>query len=322
MILCAGSIGFDTTRTPFATAERVLGGAATYFTAAARFYSPVGVVGAVGDDFPEKYWKFFSQPNVDGRGIQKISGEKTFHFDSTFSYDFNSRTANKTEENCLAKFRPIVPPEFSSKARIVYLATMQPENQLRVLEQLEGERLVILDTIEYYVKNSLAALKKAVSRADVLVLNDAEARMLAQTHNLIAAGKLLEKMGPRVVAIKKGEHGSLLFFENKVFPFPAFPLEKVVDPTGAGDCFAGGFTGFLAPKSVGSPAGGSGGEGGRGGELDERVLRSAMAHGTVMASFAVEEFSVRRLEKLSWKEIEARLAEYKALLGFAEAAPG
>lgn len=304
MILCTGSIAFDTTRTPFKTVERALGGAATYFSLAARFYSPVGVVSAVGSDFGEAQWKQLALPGIDWSGVQRVAGEKTFFFDSSFSYDLNSRKANKTEENVLAEFEPLAPPGMAEKAEFVYLATLRPEKQLKLLRQVGVRRLCVLDTIEHYIKNDLQELEQVISQVDGIVLNDAEARMIAQTPNLLKAGKTILEKGPTLLVIKKGENGCLLFFGGRAYPFPAFPLEEIEDPTGAGDAFAGGFVGYLAKHGRGRA------------ELDARALRNAVAHGTVMGSFAVEEFSIGKLAKIGWQDVERRLGEYKALLNF------
>lgn len=282
----------------------MLGGAAAYFALAARFYATVGVVSAVGDDFREEHWKQLALPGIDLSGVQRVAGGKTFFFDSSFSYDLNSRKANKTEANVLAEFEPAVPKQVAEKAQFVYLATLHPSKQLKLLEQVGARQLCVLDTIEHYIENDLPELEKVMERVDGVVLNDSEARMIAGTPNLLKAGKTILEKGPKLLVIKKGEDGALLFFGGRVYPFPAFPLEEIVDPTGAGDAFAGGLVGYLAKHSVGR------------GELDGRQLRNAVAHGTVMGSFAVEEFSVGGLSKIGWQDVERRLEEYKALLHF------
>lgn len=298
-ILCSGSIALDTTRTPSHTAERVLGGAASYFSYSASFFSPVSVVTAVGGDFPQKYWDFLSK-RVNLSGVQRIEGAKTFFYDSSFDKDLGARKTNATELNVLGDYDPMVPAKLS-KPSVLYLATMPPGKQGKVIGQTKPS-LIFLDTIEYYIENNLAELKQVIARVDGIVLNDAEARQLSGTTSLVKAGAALGKLGPKVVIVKKGEHGCLLFFGGKIYPLPAFPLEEVVDPSGAGDSFAGGMMGVLAATGATRET------------LDGRVLREAVAVGTVMGSFAVEGFSLDRLAKLDNAAIGKRLAEYKQLL--------
>ncbi|MFH1779560.1 MAG: PfkB family carbohydrate kinase [Candidatus Micrarchaeota archaeon] len=297
-IVCVGSIGLDTTRTPFKTVERVLGGSATYFALAARHFTRTNVVSVVGEDFPLEYWNFLEKENVDLSGVQRASG-KTFFFDSSFDHALYSRKTNVTELNVFEGFKPVVPEAFKS-TEIVYLGNLIPEEQLSVLKQTTGCKLSFMDTIEYYIKNDLENLKIVLKEVDGAILNDSEARMLSGESNLLSAGKKIQNMGPEILVIKKGEHGCLLFFEDRVYPIPAFPLENVVDPTGAGDSFAGGFVGFLSQSS----------------EINASSLREAVAFGTIMGSFCVEDFSVNKLSTVTQNEINERLSIYKSLVSF------
>lgn len=298
-ITCSGSIALDTTRTPFKTVENVLGGSASYFSLAASFFAPVHICSVVGADFPDTYWQLLkTKANVEG--VQRKQG-KTFHYDSTFSFDLYHRHTNKTELNVLGEFEPILSKE-AAQSEFIYLATMPPEKQLTVLAQAKNKKLAFMDTIEFYIKNERDALLKTLNAVDGVVLNDAEARMLAEESNLVKCGRKIHALGPKIVIIKKGEHGSLLFFDGKVIPFPAFPLENIVDPTGAGDAFAGGFLGSLAKNSPQNP------------RLTTQNLKTAMAYANVMGSLAVEDFSVNKLASATEKEVEKRFHDYCELL--------
>ncbi|MBI5046114.1 sugar kinase [Candidatus Micrarchaeota archaeon] len=249
-ITCSGSIALDTTRTPFKTVENVLGGAASYFSLASSFFAPTHVLGVVGTDFPNDYWELLAKKS-DMSGVEKREG-KTFHFDSTFSYDLYHRQANKTDLNVLANFEPKLSGK-AAESEWIYLATMPPEKQLRLIKEAKYKKMVVMDTIEFYIKNERDKIVQVIENVDGVVLNDAEARMLSEEFNLIKCGQKIVKLGPRIVVIKKGEHGCLLFWQGKVIPFPAFPLEVIVDPTGAGDAFAGGLVGSLAKQNAFEP---------------------------------------------------------------------
>ncbi|MBI5176794.1 sugar kinase [Candidatus Micrarchaeota archaeon] len=299
-IICAGSIALDTIRTPLRTVERVLGGAASFFSLSASFFAPVSLLGVVGSDFPPGYLQRLSgRKGIDASGVVR-SREKSPFFDMSFDHSLHTRTVNASELNCLASYVPEVPKRLGQKNSLLYLATMPPAHQLRILKQAAKNRLCVMDTISYYIENDVEDLKKTVSAVDGIVLNDAEARMLSQEGNLLKAGRKILAMGPRFLAIKKGEHGSLLFFNGAVYPFPAFPLYDVVDPTGAGDSFAGGLMGFLAKKQATRE------------RLRLKDLRQAMACATVMGSFAVEDFSVARLESITAKDITKRYGELES----------
>lgn len=298
-ILCSGSIALDTTRTPFKTVENVLGGSASFFSLSSSFFAETYACAVVGKDFPEEYWQLLSK-RIDLSSVERKDG-KTFHFDSTFSFDLYHRHANKTELNVLGEFEPKL-SEDAKKSEIVFLASMQPSAQLKILEQTPDRKLAFMDTIEFFIKNEKDNILEVMKKVDGVVLNDVEARMIGEDANLIKCGKKIHALGPKIVIIKKGEHGSLLFHDNKVIPFPAFPLEVIVDPTGAGDSFAGGFLGALARNWKPDT------------ELKTRDFKTAMAYANVMGSLAVEDFSVNKLANATEKEVEKRFNEYCELL--------
>lgn len=302
MIICTGSLGLDTTRTPFRTVERVLGGSASYFGVSASFFDKVGVVSAVGGDFPREYWRLLESKGVDLSGVQRVENAKTLFFDSSFDYDLYHRKVNTLELNVAASFNPVVPASFR-KADVLFLATNMPKTQLRLLEQVDA-RLALMDTIEYYIESDLKNLLDVVKRVNGIIVNDVEARMLSGTPNLIKAGKKISEMGPEIVLIKKGEHGSILFHEREAYPFPGYPIEDAVDPTGAGDSFAGGFVGHLARRLS------------EGGRVSERVLKEAVVYGNVLGSFAVEGFSLEKLASITLDDVETRFNHYAKLLSF------
>jgi len=295
VIIATGSLGLDTTRTPFKTVEKVLGGSASYFSYCASFFDKVGLVSAVGDDFPEKYWRELEGKGVDLSGVQKKKG-KTFSFDSSFSFDLYSRTANKTEFGVLAGFEPRVPEAYKG-AETVYVGTNEPKIQADFLKSFGSRKLAVMDTIEYYIANEKPSLLRALSEVDGFVLNDVEARMLCGTPNLVKAGKTIHGHGPAVVVVKKGEHGCLLFYDGGVCAFPAFPLEEVLDPTGAGDSFAGGFVGSLAREK----------------RVNWESLKRAVVYASVMGSFCCEGYGLDRLRKLDEKQISERFEFYRKM---------
>ncbi len=294
-ILCAGSIALDTTRTPFKTAERVLGGAGTYFSVSASHFASVSLLGIVGSDFPSAHWKLLQERGIDLEGVQRSSG-KTMFFDSEFSYDFYARKVHATELNVYEHFAPSVPPSLQ-KTGYLYLGTLEPSKQLHILESCQP-RFVLMDTIELYIQKHKKELEKVVSKVDGIVLNDIEARMLCKKPSLFQCARHIQALGAELVVIKKGEHGSILFFEDFVFPLPAFPLETVVDPTGAGDAFAGGFFGHLARSK----------------NMGEKTLKQALAYGNVMGAFCIEDFSVGKLVSLSPEDIQSRFERYQKIL--------
>lgn len=300
MIACSGSVGFDTIRTPFRTVERTLGGAAAYFAYSASFFDGVSIATAVGNDFPDSFREILAAKGVDLTGVQTLAGE-SFFFDCSFGFDLSVRKANETRLGVLEGLEPRVPPSLASRECVAYLATAPPASQLSFLRQLPNNRLSIIDTIEFFIQPNREAVLDAFRKVDGVVLNDAEARMAGGTPNLLKAGFSLLQLGSKFVVVKKGENGCILFYAGRAYPFPAFPLEDVVDPSGAGDAFAGGLAGWLSKKGVSRSS------------LSVRVLREAVAYGSVLGSFIVEDFGLARLQRLEWQDVEARLEEFKEL---------
>ena len=298
MIISIGTVALDTTRTPFKTAERVLGGAATYSGLSASFFSKTGLVGIVGKDFPEKYYSLLKK-RLDLSGVKIDKKGKTFFYDSTFDYGFTKRKANITELNVIADFKPELPESYR-KAEYVYLANNDPEQNLKALEQVDNPRISVCDTIEYWIINKKEQVKKMMSSVDVVVLNDDEIRLMCKEPNLIKAAKKILSWGTNYVIVKKGEHGSLLFFDDVIFPASGYPMEDVIDPTGAGDSFAGGFLGHISKK----------------GKLNEQILKESVIYGNVMGSFAVEDFSVNKFLSLKIEDIEERYQKYRNIVRF------
>ena len=308
-LLVVGSIAFDSIRTPYGEAPEVLGGSAVYFSVAAAFFVPVRLVGVVGEDFPPAYRRVLESRRIDTAGLQVVPGGKTFRWRGSYHGAMNEARTEDVQLNVFGDFRPAI-PEAWRDSRLVFLANGSPMTQGAVLDQVRKPDLVVADTMNLWIDTQRDALLELLKRVDGLVLNDGEARMLSGEHNLIAAARQIVGLGPKFVVIKKGEHGSLLVCRGGprvgtlpselVCPLPGYPSLKVFDPTGAGDSFAGGMMGCLASA----------------GKYDFRDLVRAMACGTVTASFTIEDFSVRRLERLSLEEIEDRLRLYRAMLEF------
>ena len=297
-ILVVGSVALDSVETPFGSADRVIGGSAVFFAAAASLLCPVRLVGVVGDDYPFEKLDFLTERGVDLSGVKHAEGE-SFFWAGRYSYDLNSRETLETRLGVFGDFRPRVPDAFRD-SRYVFLGNIDPVLQLEVLEQVREPVAVICDTMNYWIEGSREALVELLKRVDILMVNDAEARQLAGDHNLVRAARWIQERGPRFVVVKKGEHGAILFGPDWVFFVPGFPLEVIFDPTGAGDAFAGGFVGYMA--SVDSQ------------EPDH--LRRAMVYGSVMGSFAVESFSVERFHSLKETEILHRILEFKGMTAF------
>ena len=295
MIVVIGSIALDTTRTPKKTVKEVLGGSGTYFSIAASFFNQIGLVGIIGSDFPNKYWKALDK-RADLRGLQVKRG-KTFRYDSSFDLSLNKRTTIKTELNVFENFEPTVPNEYRS-AEYVYLGNIDPEQQLKVLEQMYKPKLVASDTIELWIKTKPEKVKEVISKMNGVLINDEEIKLLCGVSNLIKCSKIVLGWGVDFIIIKKGEHGAILCTRETIFPSPAYPLENVVDSTGAGDSFAGGFMGHIARKR----------------KYDEKTLKEAVIYGNVMGSFAIEDYGVKRLLSLTGAEIEGRFQKYKQMI--------
>lgn len=296
-ILIVGSIGLDDVETPFGKAERVLGGSAVYASAAASLFAPVRFVGVAGDDLPLGSFDFLAKRGVDLQGLETVKGGKTFRWAGRYHFDLNTRDTLLTELNTLGTFEPKLPASYR-QTPFVFLGNLLPSIQSKVLDALTAKpTLVVLDTMNFWIEGARKDLEKVLARSDVLVLNDSEARMLAGTPNLVRAARAIQRMGPGTVVVKKGEHGALLFHDQAVFSAPAYPLEEVFDPTGAGDAFAGGFVGQLAGE----------------GRLDESALRRAVIAGSAVASFCVEKFSVDGLKDRTPAEVRQRMALFRDL---------
>jgi len=298
-LLVVGSVAFDAIQTPFHEAERVLGGAATYFAVAASFFTPVNLVGVVGDDFTEKDAAIFRGRRIDTRGLERAPG-KTFFWAGRYSADFVDRTTLATELNVFANFNPRLPEAYRTTPYI-FLANIDPTLQRSVLQQVRRPpKLVALDTMNYWIERTPEELRETLKHVHILMINDSETRQLSSEHNLLRAAAKIFQMGPRTLVIKRGEFGALLVHETSVFAIPGFPLEEVQDPTGAGDCFAGGFMGYLAGV----------------GRVNQQTLRRAMVYGSVMGSFTCERFGPDRLRALTRREINARARNFSKLTQF------
>lgn len=297
-ILVVGSVAFDSVKTPFGEVDEVLGGSASYFSIAASFFSPVKLVAVVGEDFPPQHLKLFRDFSVDTKGLQKVSGE-TFRWKGEYGAALNEAKTLETRLNVFESFNPEIPKEYRD-CQYVFLGNIDPILQRKVLEQVNKPKFVACDTMNYWITSKPDELKKTLALVDILIINDGEARMLANQSNLTKAARLISSWGPKIVVVKKGENGVAMFTDDSVFGAPAFPLEEVFDPTGAGDSFAGGFVGYLAKV----------------GRIDKDDLRKAVVYGSVMASFNVEEFSLNRLKKLRPSEIRERYRQFKELTHF------
>jgi len=301
-LLVVGSLGLDTVATPFDRVEDALGGSATYISLAASYFSgPIYMVGVVGEDFPEKYIRLFEQHNVDLEGVQIVPGGKTFRWSGKYHYDLNVRDTLLTELNVFESFNPVI-PEKCKRARFVCLGNIDPVLQLQVLDQMTNPHFVVCDTMNYWIQGKKEELLKLLKRVNVLIINDSEARLLAQDPNLIKAARAIKSMGPEILIIKKGEHGALLFTDEIIFSAPAYPMEMIYDPTGAGDTFAGGFTGYLHKTQ----------------DLSPENMKCAVIYGSAMASFCVEKFSTKGLENLQYLRVQDRFREFLKLSRFNE----
>jgi sugar/nucleoside kinase (ribokinase family) len=297
-ILVVGSVAFDTVETPFGRAEKVLGGSASFFAVAASHFVPVNLVGVVGNDFGEKELSAFRNRPIDLEGLQHMDGA-TFHWQGKYSYDLNSRDTVCTDLNVFEFFKPKIPSKYRA-SEFVFLGNIDPVLQRDVLHQVERPKLVACDTMNFWITGKLDELKKTLALVDVLLINDAEMRQLSGEWNLVKAARAIRKMGPATLVVKKGEHGVVMFTESGSFAAPAYPLEEVFDPTGAGDTFAGGFLGYLASAPL----------------LDDEALRRAVIMGSTLASFCVEAFSLDRLVRLTRAEIDERFRLFKRLTSF------
>lgn len=299
-LLIVGTVAFDAIETPFGKTDKILGGAATYIgLSASQFDIKSAIVSVVGEDFPQDYLDLLKSRNIDLSGTEVVKGGKTFFWSGKYHNDLNSRDTLDTQLNVLADFQPVVPEEFKSP-NVVMLGNLHPLVQLSVLEQIERPKLVVLDTMNFWMDNTWEDLMKVIAKVDALTINDEEARQLTGEYSLVKAARKISEMGPKYVVIKKGEHGALLFHEEQIFFAPALPLEEVFDPTGAGDTFAGGFTGYLAHT----------------GDISFKNMKNAVIFGSNLASFCVEKFGTERMQELSKEDVHHRLEEFKALTQF------
>ena len=300
-VLIVGSIALDTVKTPVEEHADLLGGSASYAALGASFFSPVNLVGIVGDDFPVSEFDFWKARKIDTAGVQRVTG-KTFRWSGEYAWDMNTRETRSVALNVFEHFRPDLPKVYR-ETDFVLLANIAPALQSHVLDQMKRPRFVVADTMDLWIETARPDLDALLPRVDLLILNDSEARELTKETSLIKAGRKIRKSGPRYVAIKKGEHGALLFGENEFFSCGAYPLEDIHDPTGAGDTFAGGMAGYLAAAK---------------GEPTFAALRRAIIYGSVLASFNVEAFSLERLRTLTMEEIAQRYQMFKAMSQFEE----
>lgn len=302
-IVVVGTVAFDTVETPFGKGENVLGGSATYFATSASFFSDVSLVAVVGEDFPEEHLAFLRSREINLDGLQQIPG-KTFHWTGAYGYDLNEARTLDTQLNVLLQFNPELPPAYRD-TDVLFLANIDPELQLQVLDQVKQPRLTACDSMNFWISSKPDALKEVMKRVDIVVINEGEARMLTGEANLVKAARQIVALGCKRLVVKRGEYGVLMFTSDTVFAAPALPLEEVFDPTGAGDTFAGGFMGYLANT----------------GDFSEEGLRQALVFGSVMASFNVEDFSLNRLKRLTYPEIEQRYRSFRNLTDFRDLAP-
>ncbi|HTA06629.1 MAG TPA: PfkB family carbohydrate kinase [Solirubrobacteraceae bacterium] len=311
-ITVVGSIAYDTVKTPFGERERMLGGAATHFALAASFFDEVRVVGPVGDDFGERQLQIMGTRGVQLSDVERVAGGKTFFWHGEYGWDLNSRETLDTQLGVFEGFQPKL-SEASRASEVLFLANIQPDLQREVRGQLPKAKFVALDSMNLWIEIARDSLLSAIESVDCLILNDAELRQLTEKPNLVSAARELLSWGPSVIVAKQGEYGAALITREGFFALPAYPLETVIDPTGAGDTFAGGFVGYIA-AALASGGAAVGGDSQR--ELPDDLLRRAMAHATVLASFNVEEFGTERVTRLTRGEIDARLAELHAITQF------
>ena len=296
-LVIIGSVAFDAIETPFGKTDKILGGAGTFIgLAASSLNVDTSVVSIVGGDFPQDYLDLLSDRNIDISGIEIVKDGKTFFWSGKYHNDMNSRDTLVTELNVLETFNPVVPNAYKD-AEVVMLGNLHPMVQIGVIDQMNNPKMVVLDTMNFWMDVALEDLKKVIANVDVITINDEEARQLSGEYSLVNASKKIMQMGPKYVVIKKGEHGALIFHENEMFFAPALPLAEVFDPTGAGDTFAGGFTGYLAKT----------------GDYSFDNMKRAVIYGSCLASFCVEKFGTERMESLTKQEVEKRLHQFKSL---------
>ena len=298
-LLVVGSVALDSVETPQASRDDVLGGSAVFFSYAASYFTSVKLVGVVGDDWPAEHTKLLTDRKIDARGLQVVKGAKTFRWRGKYLPNMNDRETLEVHLNVFGDFDPVLPEEYR-RSPFLFLANGSPRVQLKVLDQVVGARLTVADTMDLWIREDHDTLMELLRRVDGLVLNDSEAKLLTNDENLVRAGHKVREMGPKFVVIKKGEHGAMFFSEHETYVMPAFPTEDVIDPTGAGDSFAGGMMGYLAEQ----------------GDFEPTTLKKALAYGVLVASFNVEDFSLDRMKKIERGDIELRMVEYQRMLSF------
>lgn len=303
-LLVVGSVAFDSVKTPFGEVEEVPGGSATYFSIAASYFTSVNLVAVVGSDFPEDQIQLFSDRRISTEGLQRRDG-RTFRWKGEYGYDLNEARTLDTQLNVFQSFQPVLPERYR-ESKYVFLANIDPELQMEVLDQVKSPVLVACDTMNFWIEGKLAALRETLKRVDFLVINESEARELSREPNIVKAARKILEWGPKTLIIKRGEYGALKFSDQDIFSAPGFPLEFVYDPTGAGDSFAGGLMGYLANVGYQTDPGG----------LGEAHIRRGIIFGSTMASFTVEDFSLNRLKDLTFPEIEKRYRAFKGLAHF------
>jgi sugar/nucleoside kinase (ribokinase family) len=299
MILVVGSVAFDAISTPFGKVDRCIGGSATYFSVAASFFSEVDVVAVVGEDFGDEETAVFKGRKINLDGLQRVPGQKTFFWSGEYGFDLNVAKTRDTQLNVFADFKPNL-NERQRRPDVLFLANIQPELQLDVLKQCERPRLVALDTMNLWINIAKDALTKVFSEVDLIVINEAEVRQYTEEANLVKGARQILALGPKTLVVKRGEYGVMMITKDAVFAAPAYPLENVFDPTGAGDTFAGGFLGYLASRR----------------EINDREMRRAIVFGSVLASFTVEKFSLDRLREITLRDVEERYQDFRALTHF------
>lgn len=300
MPLCVvGSVALDSVETPSEKRDNVLGGSAVFFSYAASFFTGVRLAGVVGDDWPPEHTQMLQARGIDTTALQVVPGGKTFRWRGRYQPNMNDRDTLDLQLNVLQGFDPVL-PEAYRRSKFLFLANGSPVLQMKVLDQCPGASLVVADTMDHYIRTELDALRQLWRKIDGIVINDSEAKLLTGDDNLVRAGHAIRKMGPSFVVLKKGEHGAMFFGEHETYVLPAYPTERVVDPTGAGDSFAGGMMGYLAEQ----------------GNFEPKTLKTALAYGTLTASFTVEDFSLDRLRQIDRDDLDRRMAEYRKMLNF------
>ena len=298
MLTIFGTVALDTTRTPFHTVERTLGGTATFASISASNYVPTSLLGIVGHDFPVSYFELLKN-RLDIRGLTISQTEKTFHYDSSFAYDLAKRTTNKTELNVIANYQTTVPDDYID-SEYVYLANNDPVQNMNILKLFSRPKLVICDTMDFWIINKRDDVIKMIKKVDGIMLNESEAKLLFKENNILKCARLLVSNGPAFAVINKGENGSLLFHNDEFYPIPAYPTEIIKDPTGAGDSFGGAFMGYLSQRE----------------KWDSKTLKNAMIHGNIMGSFAIEDYGVEKLANINAEDIKKRHQKYKEILTY------